>query len=139
MSLSDLNKELLLASQKLKNGEMTKKFLKSTAKKLKKETLKVAKSKVGKKTGNYERGIKEGKPYEYDGAYACRVYSTMPHAHLIEHGHIIVGRDGKEKGFKDGYYVFENAASNFEKDYEEEAEKFMDEIIGELWLSMRIY
>lgn len=132
MSLDQLSKELLNISHRIENGEKTKKFLKSAAKKLKKKTVKVAKSRVGKVTGNYERGIKDGKVYKYDGNYSCRVYSTMPHAHLIEYGHIIVGKDGKEKGFKSGYHVFESAAEEFQDDYENDVEKFIDEIIGEL-------
>lgn len=130
MDLKDLNKQLLKASSNIKNGEITKKYLKKSAKKLKKETLKVAQNKVGKKTGNYERGIKDGKPYEFDGDYACRVYSTMAHAHLIEYGHVIVGRDGKEKGFKKGEKVFETASKSF--DNEKETEEFLDEILEEL-------
>ena len=47
------------------------------------------------------KGFKRGKVYKYKGEEdTVRVYNSMPHAHLIENGHIIKDKTGKEHGFK---------------------------------------
>ena len=96
--------------------------------KLKIKTVRGAKV-LGKKTGNYLKSIKRGKVYEYDGAQAVRVYSTAPHAHLIEEGHRMVLHDGTEVGFVPGHHVFEVAAKGFEPQYLEDVDKMLDEAV----------
>lgn len=109
-------------------GAEGKTFLKQQGKKLQKKTIEVAKRKINKKTGNYIKGIKNGKVYEYQGAYANRVYSAAAHAHLIEYGHKIVDKSGKSRGFVTGKYVFDTAKKEFEKEFEENTEKFIEEL-----------
>ncbi|MGL5583550.1 MAG: HK97 gp10 family phage protein [Cetobacterium sp.] len=129
MSLDQLSKDLLKLANGIKDGKETKKFLKKEGVKLKNKTISVAKSRVKKKTGNYIKGIKSGKVYEYQGAYACRTYSTAPHAHLIEYGHIKKDRTGKEHGFQRGYHVFTTAKKDFEDEFESDAENFLDNLL----------
>lgn len=74
-----------------------KKFMRKEGTKLLRQTKKEAK-RVKVRTGNYKKSIKRGKVYEYDGAQAVRVYSTAPHAHLIEDGHRMVSHDGPGAG-----------------------------------------
>ena len=103
-------------------------FLRKEGNKLKTKTVRGAKV-LGKKTGNYLKSIKRGKVYEYDGAQAVRVYSTAPHAHLIEEGHRMVLHDGTEVGFVPGHHVFEVAAKGFEPQYLEDVDNMLDEAV----------
>ena len=129
MSLDKLSKELLNLANGIKDGKETKKFLKKESIKLKNKTISTAKNRVKKKTGNYIKGIKSGKVYEYQGAYACRTYSTAPHANLIEYGHIKKDITGREHGFQRGYNVFGTAQKEFEEEFYQDTEKFIDEVL----------
>ena len=122
-----------------------KKFMMKEGNKLKRSTLKAVKSSTLRKvTGNYEKGIKRGKPYEYDitGAASIRVYSNANHAHLIEEGHEIVlhGKGNRKRRkerngtgqFTRAYHLFRRAANEFESVYETDSEKFALEIVEPL-------
>lgn len=79
---------------------------------------------VNKHTGNYHRSIKRGKVFEERNSnrdLTVRVYSSSrvaPHAHLIERGHRIVDKYGQEHGFKQGYFVFDSAKAEIERDFD---------------------
>ena len=106
-------------------------FMRKEGNKLKTKTLRKARA-LGRKTGNYLKSIKRGKVYEYDGAQAVRVYSTAPHAHLIEDGHRMVTHDGREVGFVPGHHVFEMAGTEFEAQYLMDVDDFLDEGVRKL-------
>lgn len=108
-----------------------KKFMRKEGSKLLRRTKSEAK-RVKVKTGNYKKSIKRGKVYEYDGAQAIRVYSTAPHAHLIEDGHRMVTHDGREVGFVPGMHVFEVAGKGFEPEYLADIDEMLDEAVKEL-------
>ena len=108
-----------------------KKFMRQEGSKLLRRTKSEAK-RVKAKTGNYKKSIKRGKVYEYDGAQAIRVYSTAPHAHLIEDGHRMVTHDGREVGFVPGMHVFEVAGKGFEPEYMADIDDMLDEAVKEL-------
>ena len=108
-----------------------KKFMRQEGSKLLRRTKSEAK-RVKVKTGNYKKSIKRGKVYEYDGAQAIRVYSTAPHAHLIEDGHRMVTHDGREVGFVPGMHVFEVAGKAFEPEYLADIDDMLDEAVKEL-------
>lgn len=114
----------------------TKKFLRTEGRKLKTATKKKARKKVKKKTGNYLKGIKNGKVYTYrgNGGTSIRVYGGKPahHAHLIEYGHIIKNKAGEEVGFAPGYHVFQEAADEFQPEFYSDTQKFIDEMADEL-------
>lgn len=129
MSLNKLSKDLLKMANTINNGKDAKEFLKKSGNKLKNKTLNVAKSRVKESTGNYIRSIKKGKVYEFQGALAVRTYSTAPHAHLIEYGHIKKDRTGREHGFQRGYHVFGTAQKEFEEEFYQDTEKFIDEVL----------
>ena len=120
-------KSLLKLNEALTNTE-ARKFLKKQGKALQKKTLEVAQRKTKKRTGNYIRGIKAGKVYKFDGAFACRVYSKAPHAHLIEYGHNIVTKNGEVKGYQRGLNVFDDAKKAFEDEFTEALENYVDEV-----------
>ncbi|MFD2671816.1 HK97 gp10 family phage protein [Marinicrinis sediminis] len=109
----------------------TKKFLRVEGSKLRKLTLKNAKSSVKKDTGNYFKGIKRGKLYTYNGNQSIRVYGASPHAHLIEHGHRMVSEDGQEVGFVRGKKVFQKSLEEFEQEYIRDCQEFIDDLLNE--------
>ena len=115
-----------------------KKLMQSEGNKLKNRTIKTAKSSVGKKTGNYLKGIKRGKYYKYreNGADSIRVYAGRPanHGHLIEEGHEMVSHkpDKESLGNVKGYHIFSVSADIFESTYEDDCEKFADKITKSL-------
>lgn len=130
--LSELDRDLV----RLANSTMpkeSKKFIRTEGNKLKRVTNKRAKSEVKRDSGNYHKGIKRGKVYKYRGndAWSIRVYGSAPHSHLIEYGHRMVGHkpDKKELGFVKGKYVFENSRKEFEKTYNRDVGKFVDNVI----------
>jgi hypothetical protein len=89
---------------------------------------------VQKKTGKYLKSIKRGKVWldEGEGSYKVRVYTRAPHGHLIEHGHRIVGKDGSEHGFKEGYHVFDKATREIEDQWTDIVENEFDKIMSKL-------
>ena len=144
--LTKYQKDIIkLAKEKMPKEE--KKFLRSEGTKLKKQTLNMAKASVKKDTGKYFKSIKRGKVYEYKGtgALSVRVYSSAPHAHLLEYGHrqvlnpgkgegngkgVIPGKGiGKEIGFVRGFHVFNNAAVTFNGQYYNDGQEFIDELL----------
>jgi hypothetical protein len=127
--LDEFTKDLLAMANDLDNGKHSKKFLRKEGSKLRKETLKAAKSKVKKKTGNLFKGIKRGKPYNYHGDWSIRAYGSGNHTHLLNNGHIIKDRNGVEHGFKEGEHFFEKAQDNFKDEYFDDVEEFIDELL----------
>ncbi len=113
-----------------------KKFMRAEGNKLKKVTKGKA-SIVNKKTGNLLEGVKRGKFYKFDGKGAIRVYAGSParHGHWLEYGHRMVGHlpDKKDSGlYVRGFRIFRSAASSFEGTYQQDCEKFVDEIMAKL-------
>lgn len=130
--LDDFEKRLLrLANEKM--PKESKKFLRNEGTKLRKLTLKKAKSKIKKKTGNLFKGIKRGKVYTFkgNGGLSIRVYGGKPayHIHLLEYGHRKITKDGKEIGFVQGEHFFEEAAKEFERVHYTDMQKFLDETL----------
>ena len=132
--LDDFDKELLSLAQDFERGKHAKRFLRKSGTKLKKKTLKLAKLRVKKKTGNLFKGIKRGKPYKYyvDGRMAVRVYGASPHTHLLNNGHRVVAPYTKEeKGFAKGHHFFEDAADDYEEEYYDDVQDFIDELLDD--------
>ena len=126
--LENLEREVLRLTKKY--PKETKKFLQSQGNKLKARVKKKAKSKLKEKSGNYLKGFKRGKVYKYNQEEdTVRVYNNMPHAHLIEYGHVIKDKTGKEHGFKKGYRILEKARAEFQDEFVKNADGLMDEII----------
>lgn len=111
------------------------KFLNKQGNKGKKITLKIARSKVKKVTGNYYKSIKKGKVYkDYNGTWGTRIYSNASHSHLLEDGHDIVKGGKKGKGGKIiGKVKGRKVLTKFEKDYarkfHKDCENFMDDLL----------
>lgn len=109
----------------------SKKFLRKEGSKLRKGTAKKARKKIKKDTGKYFKSIKKGKVYDYQDSLAIRTYSTAPHAHLLEKGHKVT-KDGEEVGWVDGFHIFEESQKEFETEYFEDNEEFVEEIVKAL-------
>lgn len=129
MSFDKLEKDLIKLTNSLNNGKDSKEFLNKSGTKLKNKTITVAKSRVKEDSGKYIKSIKKGKVYEFEGNLSVRTFSKAPHAHLIEYGHIIKSKDGKEHGFKRGYDVFGTAERDFEEEFYDDTEKFIDDML----------
>lgn len=129
MSFDKLEKDLIKLANSLNNGKDSKEFLNKSGTKLKNKTITVAKSRVKEDSGKYIKSIKKGKVYEFEGNLSVRTFSKAPHAHLIEYGHIIKSKDGKEHGFKRGYDVFGTAERDFEEEFYDDTEKFIDDML----------
>jgi len=131
--LTDFEEELLSLAQELDKGKHAKVFLRKSGNKLRKATLKDAKAKVKKDTGNLFKGIARGKPYKYrvDNSMAVRVYAGRPanHAHLLNDGHRIVDKNGKEHGFAKGLHFFESGADMYEGEYYKDTQDFLDDML----------
>ncbi|MFW2490972.1 HK97 gp10 family phage protein [Clostridium chromiireducens] len=134
-------KELAIYEKKLleaateKMPREARKFVNKEGTKLKRITVKTARAKVKKKTGNYLKSIKKGKPYIYkgNGGYSVRVYHSpkiAPHAHLIEDGHRIVNHEGQEVGYKPGLKVVDGSRREFESTFYQDIENFIDDMLG---------
>lgn len=107
------------------------KFLRKEGSKLARKTKQKARRKVGKKKEVYHKSIKRGKPYRYNSQErAIRVYSSAPHAHLIEDGHRQVV-NGVEVGFVRGRKVFSDAKEEFEDTFFSDAEDFVEKLLEE--------
>lgn len=129
--LDNYAKELL----KIANDELpkeSKKFIRKEGKTLLQETQREAIfSGIHHKSHRYYDSIKQGKVYKYkqNGAISNRVYSSDSKAHLLEKGHRIVTHNGEEVGFAKGFDVFENAAKSFEGQFNEDCEKFIEDVV----------
>jgi len=130
--LDSFTKEMMeLANKELPRE--SKKFLKKNANQLKTATKNKAKQLgIFEKTGNYYKGFKSGKVYNYHGALSCRAYNTSPHAHLLEYGHLQTDKEGKSvgKGFIPGFHPFLRAYENFISKYNNNCEQFVDDMIN---------
>lgn len=128
--LQQLFSDLQYLSNTKEFEKENKRFLKKEVNKLKRLTIKTAKSKINKKTGNYLKHLKSGKPYKYQKeTLGARVYSYSPHAHLIEYGHRLITVDGKEFGFVDGYGIFKNSYNKYKNIYYKNCYEYLDKIL----------
>lgn len=131
--LANYEKKLLEVAT-VKMPRESRKFIGQEGTKLRKITVSTARAKVKKKTGNYFKSIKKGKPYIYkgNGGYSVRVYNSKkiaPHAHLIEDGHRIVNHEGQEVGYKPGLKVFDSSRREFENQFYGDIENFIDDML----------
>lgn len=55
--------------------------------------------------------------------------SSSPHFHLIERGHKIVDKDGKEHGFVPGVHMVESSMNEMDKEVPEELENWIGKMI----------
>lgn len=128
--LSDFTNDLLKLAE-VQFPKESRKFMQLEGNKLRKITAATGRKVVKRKSGAYLKGIKRGKVYKYKGEQvAVRVYNSSPHAHLIEDGHRQVTKDGKEVGFVRGAKVFEKSRKEFEQQFIQDCEEFVDDMLS---------
>ena len=126
--LKEFTKEMLDICSK-DYPKQVKKMLQKSGNKLKRKVIAKAKSKVKKKTGNYLKGFKRGKVYKYEGNEdAVRVYNSSPHAHLIEYGHRMVTKSGKEVGFVKGYHILDGIQDELDDEFKKDIGEMLDNL-----------
>lgn len=125
----EYERDLLRLANDFKNGKLVKPHLRKEAKKLINIQKDVSNNLVKEDTGNFKKGFKTGKVYKYDGNFSIRGYNKSNHAHLINNGHRIVDKNGKEHGFKAGVHYVEKSNEQFKEQYFEDTQKFLDEAL----------
>lgn len=133
--LNELNEKLLnLATEEF--PKEAKKFIRRQGSKCETRLRNAYKTRVKKKTGNLIAGVKRGMPQLYEGSYQIRVYNNAPHAHLIEHGHVMCDKNGNpilnklgQEIWVDGKYVAAYTVEEYKKIYPDEVDKFVDEML----------
>lgn len=129
--LTEFQKDLLEVAQKEMPKEMQK-VMKKVANRGATWARREARAKLKQHTGNYMKGIKSGKAFiDKEDKVVVRILNTAPHGHLIEKGHRMVTKDGREVGFVKGKYIIENAAKHLEKsgDFETLLSRGLDEML----------
>lgn len=125
-----------------KYPKKAKKFLQKSSTGYRKLAKSIAKERVKKgkrpkkpnkkgKIVEYHKRFKKTKVWVRDKEQSVRVYNSTPHAHLLDLGHIIKDKNGKEHGFKKGAFVMDETRKGYEKDFYDGADKFLDEILAE--------
>lgn len=89
-----------------------------------------AKTPVG--TTKLRRSFRLTHPESLGNEYQIGLYSRAPHFHLVERGHRIVTKSGKEAGFKPGVFMLETSVKEVEQELQSELENWMDELFKEL-------
>jgi len=131
----EFEKRILQMASEFKGGKYAKPYLKREAKKLIKIQVEKAIELTEVNTGKFISSFRIGKPYVYGGSFAIRGYNNSPHAHLIDQGHIIVDKNGVEHGFKRGVHYVEKAKNQFEAQFYEDTQKFIDNMLNKYGLS----
>ncbi|MGB6129674.1 MAG: HK97 gp10 family phage protein [Psychrilyobacter sp.] len=139
----DFTKDILELAIKLDKGKEVKKLMGKEGTKLKKQTKALAKIRVKKQTGKYQKSISRGKVFKSTKTddMVVRVYNKIPKGNeeemkkeaikynAIEYGRVIKGKDGIEKGFLSGKHILKDAKSNFKDEYYSDVEDFIDDML----------
>ena len=133
--LSDLENQLLRLAAKQYPKE-AKSFLRTQGNKAKTRLRNKTKSVTRKKTGNLIRGIDKSAPKLYEGSFQIRVYNKAPHAHLIEHGHVMADKYGKpilntmgQEMWVNGRFPAAHTTNELKDIWPAEVEKFIDDLL----------
>lgn len=133
--LSDLENQLLrLATEQY--PKEAKSFLRTQGNKAKTRLRNKTKSVTKKKTGNLLRGIDKSAPKLYEGSFQIRVYNKAPHAHLIEHGHVMADKFGNpilnamgQEMWVTGRFPAAHTTNELKDIWPAEVEKFIDDLL----------
>lgn len=130
--LTDFQRDLLQVAQRELPKETTK-IMRKIGSKARTQVAKEARSKVKKHTGNYHKKFKRGKVFiNRNNETVVRVINSSPHAHLIEHGHVIKNKlNGDELGFVRGKKIVDKGIQNFDNSgqYESMLSEWLDQLL----------
>ena len=127
--LSELAKDMLLTAEKKYPAE-AKDFLKKQANKGRRLLKAKTKAVTKKKTGNLIKGIRRTGVRKYRDNFQIRVYNNAPHAHLIEHGHVLWVNGEKTEKFVPGRHPAAETTKQLKREFPREAEKFIDDLLS---------
>lgn len=136
--LVKLSKDLLKLAGTTYPAE-AQRFLKDQANQARVRLRKNTQAVTRKKTGNLLRGVNRGKAHTYAGSWQIRVYNKAPHAHLIEHGHVMAGSDGRpilnasgQERWVNGRFPAAKTTNELKALWPGEVEAFVDELLKEV-------
>lgn len=133
--LDALNRKFLALAEEQFPKE-AKKFVRRQGAKVETRLRNAYKTKVKKKTGNLIAGVERGMPELRAGSWQIRVRNTAPHAHLIEHGHVMKNKNKKpilnamgQERWVDGKHVAADVVNAYKEVYPDEVDAFVDEML----------
>lgn len=133
--LNDLENQLLRLANEQYPKE-AKRFLRTQGNKAKTRLRKNTKAATKKKTGNLLKGIDKSAPELYEGSFQARVYNKAPHAHLIEHGHVMADKFGNpilnelgQEMWVNGRFPAAHATNELKAILPAKVDKFIDDLL----------
>ena len=127
-ALKALNQQLLTMAETQFPKE-SKSFMRKQGGETRKRLRANTKAVTQKKTGNLLGGIDRGPVRKHDGGYQIRVYNRAPHAHLIEHGHVLWVRGTKTEHFVPGKHPAAKTVNEMKEAFPKAADQFVDELL----------
>lgn len=127
--LDDLVKNMFRTAQDVYPNE-AKTFLKKEGNKGRRLLRAKTKAVTKKKTGNLLKGIRRTGVQKYDEDFQIRVYNKAPHAHLIEHGHVLWVNGTKTEKFVPGKHPAADTTKQLKRELPRDVETFVDEMLS---------
>lgn len=127
--LDELVKNMFRTAQDVYPDE-AKSFLKKEGNKGRRLLRAKTKAVTKKKTGNLLKGIRRTGVQKYDGDFQIRVYNKAPHAHLIEHGHVLWVNGTKTEKFVPGKHPAADTTKQLKREFPRDVEGFVDEMLS---------
>lgn len=131
--------ELYASLTRLANEQYPKEaksFLRAQGNKARTRLRNKTKAVTKKKTGNLLKGIDKSPPKLFQGSFQIRVYNKAPHAHLIEHGHVMADKFGKpilnefgQEIWVNGRFPAAQTTNELKEIWPGEVEQFIDELL----------
>lgn len=127
--LDELVKNMFRTAQDVYPDE-AKAFLKKEGNKGRRLLRAKTKAVTKKKTGNLLKGIRRTGVQKHDGDFQIRVYNKAPHAHLIEHGHVLWVNGTKTEKFVPGKHPAADTTKQLKREFPRDVETFVDEMLS---------
>lgn len=127
--LDELVKNMFRTAQDVYPDE-AKSFLKKEGNKGRRLLRAKTKAVTKKKTGNLLKGIRRTGVQKHDGDFQIRVYNKAPHAHLIEHGHVLWVNGTKTEKFVPGKHPAADTTKQLKREFPQDVEGFVDEMLS---------
>lgn len=127
--LDELVKNMFRTAQDVYPDE-AKSFLKKEGNKGRRLLRAKTKAVTKKKTGNLLKGIRRTGVQKHNGDFQIRVYNKAPHAHLIEHGHVLWVNGTKTEKFVPGKHPAADTTKQLKREFPRDVEGFVDEMLS---------
>ena len=127
--LDDLVKNMFRTAEQVYPDE-AKTFLKKEGNKGRRLLRAKTKAVTKKKTGNLLKGIRRTGVQKHNGDFQIRVYNKAPHAHLIEHGHVLWVNGTRTEKFVPGKHPAADTTKQLKREFPRDVEGFVDEMLS---------